>query len=304
MGRLVGTLIIHSADYAPVDGSPKSYDVTECLRKMVAGDALVVDIENHNFVAEGVNFVPRDPKSGTLKRLRVSYSYDGKASLTTERREHERLVLPEDSRIASLFQELAIMKSAARSANEALKLMQENSVTNEERHRQEISALKARIEQDAKPEIKAYLDELTCGLEYSTTTTHLFLFCQVVCRNKTTSILGIKVKICTQDGSELVCKFMDDLSAWYYEPEGHREELETLSLWKKLRQSPLAEEVKEIGWVGLALPGSFSAKEIEAFRRVTVTFVDAAEREHERSFVPPWPGNEQHLIVSKFVRQR
>lgn len=297
-------LIIHSADYAPIDDSPKSYDVTECLRKMIAGDALVLDVENHNFVAAGVNFVPCDPRSGIFKRLRVSYSYDGEASVTTERKEHERLVLPEDSRIASLAQESEIVKSAARSANEALKLMQETSANNEKRHRHELATLKAKIEEDAKPDIKAYLEEFTYGLTYNTAQTSLFLFCQVVARNKTTSILGIKGKICTQDGSELVCQFMDDLSAWYYEPENHREELENLSLWKKLRQSPLSEEVKQVGWVGLVVPGSFNAKKIEAFKSVTLTFIDAAEREHEHSFAPPWPGNVQHLIVSKSVRLR
>lgn len=285
-------LTIHSAVYGT--GPVNDLDVTEQLESAIR-EALVIPVDN--------NFLGCDPAPNQVKRLFVEYSYGNRVRLTVAAPEHSRLVLPEDSQISQLKEALDTVKSAARSANEALRLLQENSANNEKRHQKELATLKAEIEEDAKPEIKAYLEEFTYGLTYSAAQTHLFLFCQVVARNKTTSILGIKGKICTQDGSELVCQFMDDLSAWYYEPESDREELENLSLWKKLRQSPLTEEVKQIGWVGLTIAGSFNAEKIAAFKSVTLTFIDAGEREHEHSFAPPWPGNAQHLIVSKAVRR-
>jgi len=89
-------LIIYSANYRAIEGGGNTYDVTEFLRKIISGDSLVFDIENHNFVIGDQNFVPVDPFSGKVKRLRVTYSFRGDPSITTERSEHERLVLPED----------------------------------------------------------------------------------------------------------------------------------------------------------------------------------------------------------------
>ena len=100
-------LVIHSASYAAFTGIGKDYDVTEFLRLIIAGDSLVLDIENHNFVIGDNNWVPKDPKPSTKKRLQVTYSYDGGQPTTIERPEGSRLVLPEDS---LLGQELARIK--------------------------------------------------------------------------------------------------------------------------------------------------------------------------------------------------
>lgn len=91
--------MIESANYRSIDGEGNNYDVDDCLRKMVTGDSLVLDIENHNFVAGGHNFVPEDPKRGTPKRLQVTYSYKNGKRITAERPEGTRFVLPEDSHV-------------------------------------------------------------------------------------------------------------------------------------------------------------------------------------------------------------
>jgi hypothetical protein len=64
-------LIIHSADYRAIYGGGDIYEVSRCLQQMIIGHCLEFDIENHNFVAGGHNCVPKDPKSGERKRLRV-----------------------------------------------------------------------------------------------------------------------------------------------------------------------------------------------------------------------------------------
>jgi hypothetical protein len=95
-------LVIRSASYAAVEGNGKDYDVADCLRQMICGNSLVMDIENHNFQINGRNYVPNDPKPFKDKRLLVTYSYDGESDVTLERQEHSRIVLPEDSEIKRL----------------------------------------------------------------------------------------------------------------------------------------------------------------------------------------------------------
>lgn len=90
-------LKIVSADYQAITGQGTTYDVTNCLRQINCGEGLVLDIENHNFQVGNRNFVPKDPKPGTPKRLRVIYSYMGGSPVTVERPEGTRLVLPEDA---------------------------------------------------------------------------------------------------------------------------------------------------------------------------------------------------------------
>jgi hypothetical protein len=100
-------LAIHWANYQAVDGGGEVYQVGEFLHQIICGDSLVFDIENHNFVIGDKNFVPRDPLFGKQKRLQVNYSYGGSQPVTTERREHGRLLLPEDSKINWLMGETA-----------------------------------------------------------------------------------------------------------------------------------------------------------------------------------------------------
>jgi hypothetical protein len=98
--------VIHWANYRAVEGGGEEFHVGEFLRQIISGDSLVFDIENNNFVMGDKDFVPRDPFWGKEKRLQVNYSYAGSAPVTTERREHGRLLLPEDSKIYYLMGEV------------------------------------------------------------------------------------------------------------------------------------------------------------------------------------------------------
>ena len=105
-------LVIHWANYRAVENGGDVYEVGDFLRRIISGDSLVFDIENHNFVIGDKNFVPRDPLPFKEKRLQVNYSYGGQPSRTTERREHGRLLLPEDSAIQWLRSEIDRVKAA------------------------------------------------------------------------------------------------------------------------------------------------------------------------------------------------
>jgi hypothetical protein len=105
-------LRIHSADYRAIQGGGQAYDVSEFLRKITSGDTLVFDIENHNFVIGDKNFVPNDPLFGVVKQLKVTYSYGAEPTVTIVRYEHDRLVLPEDSKIQQLTDEIVRLKAA------------------------------------------------------------------------------------------------------------------------------------------------------------------------------------------------
>jgi hypothetical protein len=104
-------LIIHWANYRAVENGGDVYEVGEFLRQIISGDSLVFDIENHNFKIGGKDFVPRDPLTSREKRLQVNYSYGGNPPITTERREHGRLLLPEDSKIQWLQSEVERLKA-------------------------------------------------------------------------------------------------------------------------------------------------------------------------------------------------
>jgi hypothetical protein len=105
-------LVIHWANYRAVEDGGDVYQVGEFLQQIISGDSLVFDIENHNFKIGGKDFVPRDPLSFKEKRLQVNYSYGGEGARTTERREHGRLLLPEDSKIKWLMGEVDRLKAA------------------------------------------------------------------------------------------------------------------------------------------------------------------------------------------------
>jgi hypothetical protein len=105
-------LVIHWANYRAVENGGEEYPVGDFLRQIISGDSLVFDIENHNFVIGKRNFVEHDPLTGKEKRLQVNYSYGGKPPVTTERREHGRLLLPEDSAIQWLRSEIDRIKAA------------------------------------------------------------------------------------------------------------------------------------------------------------------------------------------------
>ncbi len=90
-------LTIHSAKYGALLPGSKQCDVTNCLRKKINGDGLVLQIQNGNFWADGLNYVPEDPHEGEKKWLEVEYSFDGGNTIRVTRREDYRLVLPEDT---------------------------------------------------------------------------------------------------------------------------------------------------------------------------------------------------------------
>lgn len=102
-------LVIHSADYRAVENGGEVYEVGEFLQRLISGDCLVFDIETANFDKK---LVPKDPLPFKEKRLRVKYSYDGSSPVITERREHGRLLLPEDSKIKWLTGEVDRLKAA------------------------------------------------------------------------------------------------------------------------------------------------------------------------------------------------
>lgn len=98
-------LAIHSAKYSARRGG-EVYDVTDCLRQMISGDGLVLQIQNANFQIGGHNFVPKDPLEGKKKWLDVEYSFNGGAVVSIARREDYRMVLPEDTQIKQVVEEL------------------------------------------------------------------------------------------------------------------------------------------------------------------------------------------------------
>ncbi len=69
-------LFIESANYLSTEDRTRNVDVTECLRALVADDKLTLEIQNHNFIANGTNYVPKDPHTGEKKQLRVVYSFN------------------------------------------------------------------------------------------------------------------------------------------------------------------------------------------------------------------------------------
>jgi hypothetical protein len=69
-------LHIQSAEYVSIDDPTKFVHVTECLRQLIDDDQLVFEIQNHNFVANGRNYVPRDIHTGHRKKLCVAYSFN------------------------------------------------------------------------------------------------------------------------------------------------------------------------------------------------------------------------------------
>jgi hypothetical protein len=117
-------LVIHWANYRAVEGGGEEFQVGDFLRQIISGDSLLFDIENHSFVIGDKNFVPRDPLWGKEKRLQVNYSYRGNPPVTTERREHGRLLLPEDSKIKWLTGEVERINKLYLEANQRASKLQ------------------------------------------------------------------------------------------------------------------------------------------------------------------------------------
>jgi hypothetical protein len=110
-------LIIHRAVYAA--GLPTEVSVTDKLQK-AARDALVIPIDS----TLG-NLLPRDPAFNVCKRLDVDYSYGSDTVFRISRMEPPpgeigRLLLPEDSEIQRLTNEVTQLKQQLEVAAKAL----------------------------------------------------------------------------------------------------------------------------------------------------------------------------------------
>jgi hypothetical protein len=124
-------LIIHSATYGT--GEMNDVSVLNVVRNMTR-DALVVPVDNN--LVNGDDPAPMQPK-----RLLIEYSYGNSAKRSLERPESKlgapsRLVLPEDSEIVRLNNELKIVKDAATSATETQRQLQVALAESERKNQQ------------------------------------------------------------------------------------------------------------------------------------------------------------------------
>jgi hypothetical protein len=89
-------LHIQSAEYISTENPRKRADVTECLRSLVVDDKLILEIQNHNFVASnGTNYVPIDFHTGTKKKLHVAYSFNNGPLQEVTQLEGTDLIIPQ-----------------------------------------------------------------------------------------------------------------------------------------------------------------------------------------------------------------
>jgi hypothetical protein len=88
-------LYIQSAEYVSIDDPARRVIVTECLRQLVADDRLIFEVQNHNFVANGKNYVKEDPHPNHKKKLHVIYSFNGGPLREAIEREESILSIPQ-----------------------------------------------------------------------------------------------------------------------------------------------------------------------------------------------------------------
>jgi hypothetical protein len=130
-------LVIHSAIYGT--GEMNDVSVLGTIKNM-ARDALVIPVDNNLVYG-------KDPAPNQPKRIVVEYSYGESPRRKVQRPESalgrpSRLVLPEDSEISRLVQELEILRSAAGSATEVQRRLQEALSESANKHRAELAALR------------------------------------------------------------------------------------------------------------------------------------------------------------------
>jgi hypothetical protein len=167
-------LVIHWANYRAVENAGEVYEVAEFLRQIISGNSLVFDIENYNFKIGDKNYVPHDPLPFKEKQLQVNYSYNGEPAGTTARREHGRLLLPEDSKIKWLMEEKARLEREVKEWGE--KYLAENiektnfqkQLASENKTTQEV--------QTTLPTLRPRVVGVRYGLQASDNRSGLFLF--------------------------------------------------------------------------------------------------------------------------------
>ena len=88
-------LYINSAEYVSTEDPTRRTDVTECLRLLIVDDKLALEIQNHNFIAGGKNYVPKDPHPYRKKKLHIVYSFNNGPLSEVEQLEETTLRLPQ-----------------------------------------------------------------------------------------------------------------------------------------------------------------------------------------------------------------
>jgi len=153
--------------------------------------------------------------------------------------------------------------------------------------------------------IKVHLESMIPGLRMLwMERTFLFFHCRVVSPAKTTSIVSVSATLETSDGKVWPCDYLNDLSQWLLCPaRGVDIELESQSLIAKFRQSPLVAEVQTLGWLGLEIPFPPTQERLDGITGVAFTLTDGTEQKHTTTLKPPFPGDDQTLIVAKHVRR-
>jgi len=151
---------------------------------------------------------------------------------------------------------------------------------------------------------RIYVDEISVGLSFLVDHTYLFLSCRIVSPKKTTGIIRMKPTVLFGTGESFPCVLLEDFSDWILGPVwGDDIEMESLSLWKKLKQQPLVVEVPQDGWLGIVVPRLFTKQELEQISRIDFSIRDGGDIEHLVSLHSPWPAlNKDRQVIAKHVR--
>lgn len=150
--------------------------------------------------------------------------------------------------------------------------------------------------------IQVYAEDFQCGVRaYWLDRTFLFVNCRMVSPLKTTSIVRIEPSITTSDGKQWGGEIMEKLSDWYLTHDvGSDQELEELSLWAKLRESPLHREVQITGWLGVVINTLMTKEELASIRKLDLQIEDGGRKKHKTSLsVSDKLGR---MIVAKHLR--
>ena len=112
-------------------------------------------------------------------------------------------------------------------------------------------------------------------------------------------------EVFTQDGKRWECKLIEDLSEWLLAPEqGGDIELESLSLWKRLKEEPLEKELPKKGWLGIEVQATMTEGNLGQLNRIDFGIDDGSGLHHIVSLSSPWPVKDDSIVVAKHVRNR
>ena len=150
--------------------------------------------------------------------------------------------------------------------------------------------------------LRVYVEDFQYGVRmFWLDKTFLFLKCRIVSPLKTTSITEIRPTVFSQGGDRWPGSLMKDLSEWNFAPnKGSDIDMESLSLWNKLKGSPLQKEVQETGWFGIVLDIPLKKEQLSAVRKVELLIEDGGGQKHRLSLQSP--SEPKNLIVAKHLR--